>query len=86
MAVEATQWSSVPQELQQARNEIPIESPDFLWILISWSRKNNIDATARTVPTKFTAIRVHMNSVLGDIINSFKSNLFRVARQFLLFC
>ncbi|GFW15821.1 uncharacterized protein TNCV_3583191 [Trichonephila clavipes] len=75
VAVEATQWNLVPQELQQARDKIPIkrESGFFSLNFNFLVPKANIDATTITVTTKFTAVRVHMNSVLEAIINSSKS-------------
>ncbi|GFX85969.1 uncharacterized protein TNCV_2473711 [Trichonephila clavipes] len=33
--------------------------------------KTNIDATGIAASTKFTAVGVHMNSILGNIINCF---------------
>ncbi|GFV72377.1 hypothetical protein TNCV_638391 [Trichonephila clavipes] len=72
MAVEETQCSSVPQELQQARKEVPGKSPDFSLDFNFLFPKINIDATARTVTTKLTVVRAHMNSVFGDNVNSIK--------------
>ncbi|GFW99017.1 hypothetical protein TNCV_1782361 [Trichonephila clavipes] len=73
VAVEATQCSSLPQELQLARNEIPSKGPIFSLGFNFLVPKTNTYVTARTVTTTFTAVPVHMNSALGDIINSFKS-------------
>ncbi|PRD24567.1 UNVERIFIED_CONTAM: hypothetical protein NCL1_43364 [Trichonephila clavipes] len=73
MAVEVTQWSLAPQELQQARR-VRIFYMDFNFLV----PKTNIDATARTVTTKFTAIRIHMNSVfVGTLLILSRSNCFR---------
>ncbi|GFX35289.1 hypothetical protein TNCV_100961 [Trichonephila clavipes] len=45
------------------RARVRIFSLDFNFLV----PKTNINAPARTVTTKLTAVRVHMNSVLGEV-------------------